>query len=344
MKELSAVDQKLVKLLEEHILLARKADQEDRSFVVQDELKTLASEIHNGPLSAAVLRAILNELQSAARNLNQLVHIAYLGPEGTFTQQAACRHFGSAAHFQAEDSIENVYEAVENGPCSYGVVPVENSTQGSVAVTLDSSTRSPLRVCGEACLPIAHMLLSQTNKLSDVDHVYSHPQALAQCRKWLLTHLPNAVLQAVESTGAGAQQALKNEKSAAIGSEMLANAYDLPILAEKIQDRDHNFTRFWILGTESCSPSGADKTSIWFVAPHQPGSLHRSLQVFGDAGVNITRIESRPSVDGAWKYIFFLDLDGHRDEAPLGPALKELARHVEHLRVLGSYPRAKQTH
>lgn len=268
---------------------------------------------------------------------------AYLGPQGTFSNEAASRHFPPEFELVPCDTIEGIFEATESGSTRFGIVPVENSAQGCVSVTMDRCVKTSLVICGETAMPIHNALMSKATDLHAVQRIYSHPQPLLQCRAWLLAHLPGVTQEALSSTAESAIRAADDPTTAAIGSAMLANVYHLNVLVEDIHDREHNVTRFWVLGHQDAEPTGRDKTSLWFITPHKPGALYRVLKVFADTAVNIMRIESRPYPGKAWEYVFFLDLEGHRQDPHLLKAFSLLPTCVEAYRVLGSYPAGTPT-
>ena len=265
---------------------------------------------------------------------------AYLGPQGTFSHQAALSCFTDTTELIPCSSIEESFRSTEGLQTNYSIVPVENSAQGSVTFTMDSCIRTRLNICGEFVLKIRHALLSTGQSLSDIDHIYSHPQPLLQCRNWLLSNFPHVTQEAVSSTAEAARRASENPNSAAIGSPMLAELYHISILQQDLQDAKDNYTRFWIMGQQSPEVSAHDKTSIWFITPHKPGALFDVLKIFSETKVNITRIESRPYPGKAWEYVFFLDMEGHQHSDNLREAFHRLSTCVEHYRVLGSYPAA----
>jgi chorismate mutase/prephenate dehydratase len=239
-----------------------------------------------------------------------------------------------------QPSVSDVFEAVESGRASAGVVPVENSAEGGVGVTLDRFMESDLKICGELMSPISHVLMSQKNDERKVKVVYSHPQGLAQCRRWLANHLPQAEMVETPSTAAAAEKAATDPFGAAVGSRLAAQAQGLKILATDIQDNPHNTTRFWVLGDSDCPPTGTDKTSLMFVVSHRPGSLYQALGHLASRGLNLTRIESRPTKQRPWEYAFFVDLAGHREDPAMAQALEEIKDDVLWLKILGSYPEA----
>ena len=297
---------------------------------------------HNdGPLTNSALNYIFTEIISACRALQCPTKVAYLGPEATFSHTAALDYFGRSSTLLPRDSIVDVFREVESGQADFGVVPVENSTEGAVGLTLDQLATSDLSVCGEILLPVSHALMSRTTDLDMIESVYSHPQALAQCFGWLAGNLPGRAIVQTPSTAAAAKRAVQESGSAAVGSEMLARLYGLEVLSRNIQDRSVNLTRFLILGRAQNRMTGKDKTSLLFTARHQPGSLLAALKPFAKQGINLTRIESRPSKDKPWTYIFFVDIEGHLSENPVKAALDELSDCVDNLKILGCYPKAE---
>ncbi len=293
---------------------------------------------NRGPLPPESLAAIFQQVMAACRSLQAPLRVAYLGPELTFSHQVALSHFGPQCRLLARGSLDDVFEEVERGQAQLGVIPVENSTEGGVTAALDRFLASDLVVCGEVFLPIGHCLLSAGGDLAGVTSVHSHPQALAQCRDWLRRNLPGAKTVAASSTAAAAIAVRDRPKAAAIAGPLAAERLDLTILARDIQDNPHNLTRFFIVGHTPSPPSGRDKTSLAFTLPHRPGSLHRALGLFSRRGLNLTRIESRPTKDRPWEYAFFVDFIGHRQDPEVARALEELEAEVDSLKVLGSYP------
>lgn len=304
----------------------------------ESELMRRLLELNRGPISDLGLKQIYGEIISACRAVQRPLRVAFLGPEATFSHQAALSHFGSSCDFAPLATIVDVFEEVSRGHAQVGVVPVENSSEGGVSVTLDQFLQSELQVCGEIYSRVRQMLISREESLEKIKTVYSHPQALNQCRAWLRRNLPQAALVETSSTAAAAKLAGQEDGVAAVGGELTARHYAQPILAADIQDNPHNMTRFFVLGRQACPPTGEDKTSILYLAAHQPGSLYSSLAHFAERGINMTRIESRPAKNRAWEYAFFLDCQGHMYEEPLRSALAALTAEVPRVRVLGSYP------
>ena len=294
-----------------------------------------------GAFPREAIRVVFREIMSACLSLQKLLDIAYLGPEGTFTQMAARQAFGLAARYREAATISGVFDAVARGDAAYGVVPLENSTEGAVSFTADAliESESELKICQELVMPIEHCLLSQADSLSHVARVYSHPQALAQCRVWLGKNLPAAQVVQSSSTAAAVLEAKSDDKSAAIASRLAGELYGLHVLCKEIQDQVSNATRFVVLAHEDAPPSGDDKTSIVFGTLDEEGALRKVLSIFEEHGLSLSRIESRPKKSNAWQYVFLTDFAGHRSDAKVAAALGQLAKMSSELRVLGSYPR-----
>jgi chorismate mutase/prephenate dehydratase len=298
-------------------------------------------ETSSSPLSGEAMARIFREIMSACLALEQQLQVAYLGPEGTFTQQAALKHFGHGAKTVPLASIDDVFREVESGAVNYGVVPVENSTEGMVSHTLDSFMRFGLRICGEVELRIHHhLLISESNKRENITRVYSHQQSLAQCRQWLDTHLPNVERIAVSSNAEAARRIRGEWHASAIAGDMASELYGLSKVAENIEDNPNNTTRFLIIGRDTVPRSGDDKTSLLVSMRDKPGALYKLLEPFNQAGVSLTRLESRPSKNANWSYVFFIDCEGHQDDVTVQSVLSAVANEVLEVRVLGSYPKA----
>jgi chorismate mutase/prephenate dehydratase len=291
-----------------------------------------------GPLSDDVLVRLFREVMSACLAQQEPLRVGYLGPEGTFSQQAVHKHFGHSARGLPLASIEEVFQEVEAGDADFGVVPVENSGQGTIQSTLDMFLTSNLRICGEVELRVHQYLLSRSGRLEDVERVYSHPQSLAQCKAWLRQHLPKAERIAVGSNAEAARRARSADDAAAIAGETAGHVYQLKAVAGPIEDRPDNTTRFLVLGRELFPPSGHDRTSLLVFVHDRPGALYSVLRPLAEHGVSMNRIESRPSHQGKWQYAFFIDIAGHVHDAPLKAALGELGEFASQVRVLGSYP------
>ncbi|ALM52784.1 prephenate dehydratase [Halomonas huangheensis] len=296
-------------------------------------------EMNQGPLDSEEMARLFREIMSACLALEQPIKVAYLGPEGTFTQQASLKHFGDSAISLPMAAIDEVFREVEAGAVNYGVVPVENSTEGVINHTLDSFMDSSLHICGEVVLRIHHHLLVSDTTLKDkVSRIYSHPQSFAQCRKWLDAHFPHAERVPVSSNAEAARMVKSEWHSAAIAGDMAAKLYGLKHLAEKIEDRPDNSTRFLIIGNQQVPMSGTDKTSLVVAMRNQPGALHDLLEPFHRHQIDLTRLETRPSRTGVWNYVFFIDFAGHVDEPRVAALLEEVRLRASELKVLGSYP------
>ena len=305
------------------------------------EVLRAAIKRNQGPLTDEVVAKLMREIMSACLSLESPLTIAYLGPEGTYTQMAVLKQFGDAVTARPAAAIDEIFRDVESGAADYGVVPVENSTGGVVSHTLDELVSTRLRICGEVTLPVHHHLLSKHKTLKQVKLVYAHAQSFAQCRKWLDAKLPKAEREAVASNGQGAQLAKKNG-GAAIASLQAAKLYGLNILASNIEDDPNNTTRFLVIGKHDPTPTGADITSVVLSAHrNQPGALFKLLQPFADAKLDLTRIESRPVRGSAGQeYHFFIDFRGHANDAPARAALEQVQAHAASFKILGSYPKA----
>ncbi|HLU65685.1 MAG TPA: prephenate dehydratase [Kofleriaceae bacterium] len=302
-----------------------------------------------GPFPTSALRPVFQEVISACLSLEKGVRVAYLGPEATFTHQAVRRQFGTSALTLPCGSIAGVFSEVERGAADYGVVPVENSTEGVVNHTLDSFLDSPLTIRAEIQVPIAHCLLARAGATErDIERVYSHPQALAQCRAWLQANLPRATLVESASTADAARAALSDGHGGAIAAELAGRLYGLAVVREKVQDAADNMTRFLVVGPPQDAPppraAGADyKTTVLLALSDRPGALFHVLRPLSDARINLTKIESRPSRRRAWDYVFFLDLDGHQADDDIAAVLGSLAEACQMFKVLGSYRKADAT-
>jgi chorismate mutase/prephenate dehydratase len=294
-----------------------------------------------GPLPVGSLMTIFREIISASRALQHPVTVAFFGLEASFTHMAARSHFGSSAQFFSQNTIFHVFDEVERKKVQWGVVPVENSVEGSVNLTLDRLIMTPLKIRAEIFLRISQNLLSSAQSLKEIKAVYSHPQALAQCQGWLRQNLPDASLVEVQSTATAAQRVANDSQGAAIGSSLAAGVYGLNIFSEGIEDNPSNTTRFLVIGEGENRATGRDKTSILFATSHTPGALYNSLKPFADRQINMMKIESHPARDTLWEYLFFVDLAGHAKDEGIRECLKDLEKKTAHLKVLGSYPRGE---
>lgn len=353
-KRIDACDRKIIKLIQERVLVAadiakaKLAVDVDASFYrpereaqvlrkVRQRNQLLREEL-SGLVSDDDMVRLMREIMSTSLAAEMPMTVAYLGPEGTYTQGAVLKHFGQAVNNVDVKTIADVFRVVEQGKAHFGVVPVENSTEGVITHTLDCFASSDLKVCGEVQLPINHQLLSHADGLTAVEKVYAHPQALAQCRDWLERYLPDAEVHTANSNAEAAIIASKNQSSAAIASDIAAKLYDIPILASGIEDERNNTTRFLIIGRDSYASSGEDKTTIMVSAPNKVGSLFELLKPLYDAGVDMSRIESRPSRQTNWEYVFFIDLIGHVDDPKVSQALASLESKSAYFKLIGSYP------
>ena len=298
-------------------------------------------ESNTGPIDNEDMARLFRQIMSTCLALEQPIKVAFLGPEGTFTQEAALKHFGASAISVPMSAIDEVFREVSAGACHYGVVPVENSTEGVISHTLDSFMESSIKICGEVELRIHHHFMVGENTNNDnITRVYSHAQSLAQCRLWLNSKYPNIERVAVSSNAEAAKRVQGEWNSAAIAGDMSCELYNLEKLWEKIEDRPDNSTRFLIIGREAVPPSGDDRTSIVVSVNNKPGALHNLLEPFRRHNVDMTRLESRPSRSSKWSYVFFIDFIGHIDDQAVNLVLQELTDEVADLKILGSYPRA----
>ena len=308
----------------------------NREKIIHQRLEKL----NQGPLSNENLRTIFGEIISACLSLEKPLKIGYLGPEGTFSHQAALQQFGHSPHFIPLPTIDGIFREVEKKQYDYGVVPIENSTEGSIYRTLDMFIETPLKICAEISLEVSLYLLSSHDRIDNIKKIYSHPQALAQCSGWLAHHLPNIPVKEASSTAQAAKKAKEDPSVGAIASKLAAKIYDLKILKNKIEDYSKNFTRFWVISQQSPEKSGQDKTSLMFSIKHKAGALHKIIYPFAHYGINMTKIESRPLKNSLWEYFFFVDVEGHVADPKLKKALNEIEKMVKFLKVLGSYPRS----
>lgn len=297
-------------------------------------------ERNSGPLSDSVMLRLFREIMSACLAQQEPMKIAYLGPEGTFTQQAVWRQFGHSVQAIPQPSIEDVFLQVQADEVDFGVVPVENSSQGMVTHTLDMFLNSDIKICAEVELRIHQHLITQARSLDAIECIYAHAQSLAQCRHWLEAHLPDAERVAVSSNAEAVRRVRGRPEAAAIAGRHAAEVYGVPILFADIEDHVDNTTRFLVLGRQLLAPSGDDKTTLLLAGSDAPGALFRLIEPLARHGVNMNRIESRPSRQGRWDYVFFIDVDGHHSDPGLAAAIAELEREARLVRVLGSYPRA----
>lgn len=344
---LKSVDRDLVKLLNERLKLTIEQFEgvEDRRGVwfdaqLERDLWEQLDTLNKGPIDRAVLQSIFREILASAREQVKEVRVAYLGPQFSFTHLAALERFGKTADLIPVNSIAAVFEEVNKGHAEYGIVPIENSTDGRIVDTLDMFTRLPLRICGEVQISVHHNLLSRSPR-SEISEIYSKPQALSQCRDWLARNMPHAKLYDVTSTSTAAQLAQSKPGAGAIASRQAAVQYGLDIVAESIEDNSHNVTRFAIIGDQDTKSTGKDRTALLLQIPHSPGSLTDALNAFKTNKINLTWIESFPLRGPETGYLFFLDFEGHAKDAKIKRALTALEKKAVRLEVLGSYPRSE---
>jgi chorismate mutase/prephenate dehydratase len=344
-EQIDHLDGELLKLFNQRAALAQQIGhlKEDGAVLRPEReaqvLRRLQSE-NAGPLDNASIAALFTEVMSNCRALEAAMTVAYLGPEGTFTEAAALKRFGSAIQGQSCATIDDVFRAVESGVVQYGVVPVENSTEGAVGRTLDMLMQSPLQICGEVQLAIHQCLLATQCDLAEIRTVYSHPQSLAQCQNWLNTNLPHAERIPVSSNAEAAKLAAENLGSAAIAGSQAAHHFDLQVCVANIEDDANNTTRFLALSNQKVAPSGNDKTSLVLSAENTPGAVHDLLVPFAKNSVSMTKLESRPARSGLWEYVFYVDVEGHQANANVAAALAELKKVSAFVKILGSYPTA----
>src|SRR5882724_3085760 len=295
---------------------------------------------NQGPMTDESLRAIYREVMSSALSLQKSMTVAYLGPEATFTHQAAIRRFGSSLHYSTQKTITDVFAEVSKNRADYGVVPIENSTEGVVTHTLDMFVDSDLKIVAQIVLPVQHCLLSNSRR-SQIKKLFAHPQSLGQCRGWVQNNLPRAEIIETSSNARSAEFAAREKDTAAIAGILAAEKYALRVLEHDIQDNAANATRFLVLGRQCSPPTSKDRTSLMFSIIDEVGALYRALAPFRRYRINMTKIESRPSKRKAWEYFFFVDCDGHLTEKKVAKALKLLGEHCSYVKVLGSYPNAE---
>ena len=349
--EIDALDEQLQLLINRRALLAQQvgiskhADGHTVDFYRPDreaQVLRAALERNHGPLRDEEIARLFREIMSACLAQQEPLKVAFLGPEGTYTQAAVFKHFGHSVRALALSTSDEVFQEVEAGNADFGVAAVENSAEGTVTHTLDRLIASPLHICGEVELRIHHCMMGRMESLEQIVRVCAHAQALAQCRGWLDEHLPGVERVPASSNAAGARRARDELGTAAIAGETAAEVYGLRLLSSQIEDRADNTTRFLVVGPKILEPSGADKTTLLVSTSSTaaPGALHRLLEPLAANRISMTRIESRPSRRGKWDYVFFIDIEGHASDAPVARALKGLKARASLFRVIGSYPRA----
>lgn len=342
---IDAIDDAVLKLVSERAGIAQEvghAKGGERIYRPEREAQIVRRlrENNPGPLSGDTVERLIREIMSACRAVEEATRVAYLGPAGTFSQQAVAKHFGHAVDALAEADIDACFQAVETGRAHFAVVPVENSTEGAVGRTLDLIVASRLKICSEVMLPVHQSLMRKHGGLAGIQRVYGHAQSLAQCQQWLSRHLPNAERISVVSNSEGARRAAAEPDAATLGSAAAAELYGLEVVEARVEDEASNTTRFLVLGQADAAPSGRDKTSLVMGAKNQPGAVVKLLQPLADAGISMTKLESRPARSGNWEYLFFLVCEGHRLDPKLAAALAEIESRAAFLKILGSYPAA----
>lgn len=346
-QKIDAIDTSIVASLNERARLAIavgevKKETDAPVYRPEREAQVLArlSERNPGPLPAASVRAIYREVMSACRELERRMRVAYLGPPGTFSEEALRKHFGSGVDALACSSIDEVFRATDSGGCDFGVAPIENSTEGAVNRSMDLLQHTNLTISGEVSIPIRHNLLARQASLAGVSRICAHPQALAQCQGWLDRNAVGIDRVPVSSNAEGARLASVEPHTAAIASDGAASLYQLEFVGRAIQDDANNRTRFLVLGRYECTPSGSDQTSLILSVPDRAGAVHALIEPLARHGVSMKRFESRPARQGNWEYYFYIDVIGHQADPAVARALGELKANAAYYRVIGSYPRA----
>lgn len=347
-RRIDAVDLEILRLLNERAALVIEVGKtkvrENSDFYVPErerEVLKRLTESNKGPFPNDALKNVYREIMSASLSLERPIRIAFLGPSATFTHQACMQHFGLSGEFVPKKDIADVFDEVEKGRADFGVVPIENTTEGVVSHTLDMLASSGLKICAEVMLEISLSLMNKTGKVNDIAKVCSHPNPLAQSRNWLKNNLPNAAVFDVSSTAMAARMASEDPALAAIASAAAASLYDLRVIEKSIEDHANNFTRFLVIGRHTAKKTGFDKTSLMFAIKDAPGTLYNMLKPFAKRKINLTKIESRPLKTKAWEYSFFVDLDGHITDRKVVDAVEELRESCSFLKVLGSYPKTQ---
>ena len=341
------IDSQLLDLLKQRLMLAKSIGQlKDESKrakwdpLRERQIYQRLAELNEGVFPDKALHSIFHEIITTCRLSQQKINVSYLGPEATFSHLAGVKYFGHSATYNPMESIDEVFSEVEKGRTDYGIVPVENSIEGAVFSTLDSFMKYKVKICGEMRMDITHNLVCRSGDINDIQTVASHAQPLAQCREWLRKHLPSCPTLPVFSTGAAAQMAANNPNIGAIATSLAIKTYDLQIVVSGIEDYRGNTTRFLVIGKESPSISGADRTSLLLGLMDRPGSLNEILTILSDADINLAKIESRPIKGKHWKYLFFIDLMGHIEEEKIKECCETLKDRCSYYEWLGSYPRS----
>ena len=343
--QIDAIDNEILKLVNKRAEHALEIGRRKGSGVVyrperEAQIITRLQNLNAGPLPNERIAQLFTEVMSICRAMEKPMRVAYLGPRGTFSEEAALKRFGHAISTVACDSIDDVFRQVESDNAGYGVVPVENSTEGAIGRTMDLLLQTSLTVCGEIQLPVHQFLMAQSTDLSHITKIYSHPQSLAQCHEWLNANLPKIERIHASSNAEAARLAAADKNAAAIAGKQAAEVSDLAICAENIEDDPKNTTRFLVLGTQLVSASGKNKTSLAMSTSNRPGSVHELLTFLVLHDVSMSRFESRPSRSGFWEYVFYVDVEGHQDDDNVSAALTKIRDKADFLKILGSYPTA----
>lgn len=346
-KEIDEIDKELVTLLNRRAAFVMEVGKakaaENREFYAPEREREIYRRIeglNKGPFPTKALKDVFREIMSASLALERPVRVAFLGPPATFTHQACLERFGMGSVFSPKKDIPEVFDDVEKGRSDFGVVPIENTTEGVVSHTLDMFVTSDLKICAESLMPVSLALLNRSGKRADIRKVCSHPNPLGQSRNWLKNNLPGAALEEVSSTAVAAEMAASDQNIAAVASVAAASLYGLCVIERDIQDNANNFTRFLVIGKKTVKKTGVDKTSIVFAVKDAPGALYAVLKPFARRGINLTKIESRPVKTRAWEYVFYVDLDGYASDKKVKDSLSELERLCSFFKVLGSYPKS----
>ena len=345
-KKIDTLDSSLIDILNERVKVALEIGKEktgdnlkvyhpEREQEVYEKVFALNE---NREFPDKAVKLIYNEIMSVSRELQRPLNVSYLGPKATYTHMAVLQNFGSFVNTYPVDSISDIFKSVETGKSDYGVVPVENSTEGMVTHTLDKFLDSPVKIVSEIYMNISHCLLSSCKDIESVKKLYAHPQSIAQCRIWIENNLRNVEINETSSNAKAAAVAVWDKFSAAIAGKIAATVYELDVIASGIEDNPENTTRFLVIGNEFCKPTGKDKTSIVCSVKDKSGALHDLLSAFSREGINMTKIESRPTKKKAWEYLFYIDVDGHKDDEKIKKALSNLEHTTQFMKILGSYP------
>ncbi len=346
--QVDALDEKIVSLLNGRAQLALDIGQVKHAsgqkiYAPQRERMVLQriSDKNTGPLPDESITLIYKEIISASLALEQPLQVAFVGPEASFTHQATKRHFGLSAQSQVSRTIEDVFDSVSRGRCAYGVVPVESSSVGAVAGTLDALVRYDLKICAEILLEVSHHLLTRSGHLDGINKIYGEAENIGSCRVWLDENLPGIPLIDVSTMGRAAELAASDASAAAIGTDLAGSIYGIRVATPRLDNTAGDLARFFVIGSDAADPTGTDRTSIVFALPDDPGVLFKVLEPLAKEGINMSRIESRPARGRAWDYMFFVDVEGHQRDPHIAAALKEMQSISVFFRILGSYPRGE---